>query len=49
MRNNKLQPQMNQFNNFESKLKSKLKVKKMIKESKIYKKKQSSSNILDEY
>ena len=39
MRNNKFQPQINQFNIFEGKLKSKLKVKKMIKESKIYKKK----------
>jgi len=49
MRNNNSKPQMNQFNKFAVKLKTKLKVKKMLKESKMYRNKLDSANILDEY
>ena len=40
---------MNQFNKFVGKLQTKMKVKKMLKESKMYKNKLDSANILDEY
>ena len=40
---------MNNFNKFVVGLKTKLKVKKMLKESKMYRNKIDSTNILDEY
>ena len=49
MKSNNLKQQMNQFNKFEGKLKTKLKVKKMLKEYKMYRNKLDSANILDEY
>lgn len=49
MKSNNLKPQMNNFNKFVVGLKTKLKVKKMLKESKIYRNKIDSTNILDEY
>jgi hypothetical protein len=40
---------MNEFNKFVGKLQTKMKVKKKLKESKMYKNNFESTNILDEY